>query len=410
MPIPDFTPRGVLPRGLHKCNAPEFFERFCYATEEYSPWHPSGTRDSYETVLHQLFGHSIERGVKSIIFGGSFITNSQYPNDIDCIVIAPTERAIPHKNEFIIMSDCRLDIVYALDENKEYVSKMLNMFSRDRYDLEIGLIEVVLDEKFESSWGCYYGEYEIKDLLEQREAYINRHLIVGSESKRLFVTVHGLNTEADWNFDLAPIASSNNLIFAPFKYGDVKMPLISDEAALGVMDRFRDWIYSITQKYGQSPSVFAHSFGTYIIGQYIKGHNYEPPVKFKNIVLAGSILNPDFDWISGFEKSCCTSVLNVIAPNDPWVDRIKKLKWLIENPLYGTAGTTGFQQEHPRIFSDKIDLYDHCNMMKMDFFENKLVPFLSMAKQFEYSGLNYLSARGLEQIRAESDSQTSRLS
>lgn len=99
MSLPDFNKRGVLPKGLHKCTPKEFIEKFCYQPKKEHTRGSNFVRASYIPVLEQLFGHSIERGSRSIIFGGSFITDEEYPDDIDCIVILPNWNCVPQKNE-----------------------------------------------------------------------------------------------------------------------------------------------------------------------------------------------------------------------------------------------------------------------------------------------------------------------
>ena len=401
MGIPEFNQRGVLPRGLHKCSHKEFIRRFCILDGTENSNESISARSFYIEVLEQLFGHSVERGAKSVIFGGSFVTKDEYPNDIDCIVILPNEFCLPNKSEIVILNDCRLDVVYLLEDDKKTVSQMINMFALDYFDLEVGLVEVILDEDFETSWQDFLGGYDLEILLEERKAYIHRHYIVGSEMKGILVTIHGLNTNAEWNFDLAPIASSNNWIFAPFNYGNVRFPLIDQKEKNKIIEHFREWIKNISDKYNAEPSIFAHSFGTYILGQYIKGFNYKPPVKLKNIILAGSILNSEFDWEPGFKNDCYNSVLNIISPNDPVVPHIEKIRWLHEDELYGKAGCDGFIQSHPRLFQDKVNIYDHSSMLRTDVFETKIIPFLNMSKNFEKLWLDrrLISDKSLDKLR-----------
>lgn len=275
----------------------------------------------------------------------------------------------------------------------------MNMFAKDRFDLDVGLVEVSLDGELETTWADFLGQSDFSELLEEREAYIKRHFILGSQKKGILVTIHGLNTYAEWNYDLAPIISSNNWIFAPFSYGKVTSALISNNRKKEIAEKFRDWINRLYDKYGICPSIFAHSFGTYILGEYITGFNYNPPIKFKNIVLAGSILTPEFDWISCFDNGCVSSVFNIVSPNDPWVQYMDTIKWLNNNKLYGTAGTEGFSQAHPRLLSESINIYDHNNMLKQDIFEKKMLPYLNLARSLEnFNYLQYITEESMQDI------------
>lgn len=382
MPIPEFNQSGVLPKGLHRCSIKEFVDRFCYQIKNDNCYN-FNPRIAYNEVLEQLFGLSIQNGSKSIIFGGSFITNKEYPDDIDCIVILPNYRCIPLKNEIVIVSDCKLDVVYAVEDNKKMIHNLMNMFAKNRLELDVGLIEVNLEEGFESSWSDFLYDENLTVLLKEREAYIYRHYIVGDKKKGVLVTIHGLNTDAKWNFDLAPIVSANNWIFAPFNYGNVKTSLISKPKTTEILNKFRDWINIVYKKYGMKPSILAHSFGTFIFAKYISGFNFRSPVQFENIIFAGSILNTDFDWITAFENECVYSMYNFISPNDPWVPHINEIKSLFKEKLYGTAGIHGFSQHHPRLFSETLEIFDHGNMLRTDVFESRILPFLSICKSFE---------------------------
>jgi len=380
--IPSFNKRGVLPTGLHKCSPNEFIQRFCsVSTEDSSGISPA--RVAYLPVLNQLFGHSLERGVNSIIFGGSFITNNPCPDDLDCIVILPNYSCKPNTTEIIVLSDCKLDLVYAFEENRSMVYSMMNMFAKDKYDLEVGLVEVLLSEGVETTWDDYLSEYSFSKLLQERETYIHRHCIVGNRPKGLLVTIHGLNTYAEWNHVLAPIASSSNWIFAPFSYGHVTLNALLPSKRQEILDKFREWIFNIQKTYKINPSVFAHSFGTYIFASYLHGFSYTPPVQFADVVFAGSIVNEDLDWITAFEKQTLSSLFNIVAPNDPYVDYMRPLKLLKNDPLYGSCGTQGFNKKHPRLFSETLSIYDHSNMLKTDIFEKRVLPYLTIIKNFE---------------------------
>lgn len=383
--LPSFNIRGVLPKGLHTCTASEFIERYCYDSTEGGGWGNPDSRMSYKPVLEQLFGHSRQRGAKSIVFGGSFITDIPRPDDIDCLVILPNERCIPTKNEIFVLSGCKLDIIYAVEDNRSLVYRVMNMFAKDRYELEVGLVEVTLVDELNSSWHDFLSKYDFSELLQERESYINRHVILGNKPKGIFVSIHGINSHGEWNHEAAPIISSNNWIFAPFYYGYELTAIIRGNQKNRVLTKFRSWINGIYNKYQIKPSIFAHSFGTYIIGQYISGFDYNPPVAIENIILAGSILNEDFDWITGFENGCINTVLNIISPNDSIVPLIRQIQWLKNDNLYGTAGVNGFSQQHPRLFSDTFNIFDHSNMLEVDMFEKKIIPYLNLVKSIEKS-------------------------
>ncbi len=399
MSIPDFNSRGVLPKGFFQCTIEEFLDRYCYPTQV-----GENRRTEYKIVLEQLFGHSIERGARSIIFGGSFITKQENPEDIDCIIPVPNDRCIPSRNENIVISNCKLDILYINENNQKLVYSLMNMFSKDRFELDVGLVEVSLEDGYKSFWSDFMEEYDFTDLLLQREAYIHRHFIIGNKRRGLLVTIHGINSHALWNLEIAPTISSNDWIFAPFYYGYEQVALFTEKRKSEILDKFRDWIDYIYKCYNIEPSIFSHSFGTYIIGKYIAGFNYTPPVKLCNIILAGSILNPGFDWISALEKNHIKTVFNIISPNDPYVPYMDTLKWLRKDKLYGTAGVKGFNQTHPRLIQESFEVFDHSSMIKNDVFTHKVMPYLNLMNKFNiFNNFEYVPSDVFAKLMGKSE-------
>jgi predicted alpha/beta hydrolase family esterase len=352
----------------------EFIHRFCTNDDYYE----SEVRSSYRDVLEQLFGHSIERGAKSIFVGGSFVTAENEPEDLDCIVVVPNDSCIPTKNEILTVSGCKLDIIYITETNNQKIYRLMNLMAKDRCDLEVGLIEINLSGSNESGWTNFLGTCSFEELMEERLSYYNRHFITGSEKRGLLVTIHGIRSHGEWNHELAPVACVNNWIFCPFYYGHVSVPLFDESNATQLLTRFRYWINQVANRYGMKPTIIAHSFGTFLLGKYIAGFNYAPPIKFGQIVLAGSILTRDFDWITCFKKQSVASVFNIVSPNDPYVPYIDALKFIHQDKLFGKSGTEGFIQNHERIGSEVIEIYDHSNMLMTDVFEKKILEMLNI--------------------------------
>lgn len=332
-------------------------------------------------VIEEMLSFAAERGSEMIIFGGSFITDEPYPDDIDCIIIVPNEKCIPSKNETFVVSNCKIDAIFITKDKESTIYRMVNLFSRNRFDLEVGLVGVIIDDSEDiTDYEDFPEYYNLETHLEDILVYTARHVVTGFQKKSLLVTIHGLNTDADWNYELAPIVSSDNWIFAPFRYGNVKSPLLSDGRK--ILEKFREWIYDLNSKYKITPSIFAHSYGTIVLGSYLDSFSSNPLVPFNDVILAGSILNSDFDWNSCIQSGSVKRVYNLIAPNDPWVPHIQKIRWLNNHPLYGTAGIAGFNtQEDVAIFQEEsVPLFDHSNMLKKDIFEQKVMPFLNTSR------------------------------
>jgi len=61
MSIPDFTKRGVLPKGIHTSSPKEFVDKFC--SNELSEY-----RFNYIPIIDNLLGYCHERGAFGIFF------------------------------------------------------------------------------------------------------------------------------------------------------------------------------------------------------------------------------------------------------------------------------------------------------------------------------------------------------
>lgn len=210
MPIPKFNKMGLLDKGIYQCKAKEFIKRFCYGEET--------VRSKYKEVLEQMFAFAVRNGVKSIIVAGSFVTDKENPNDIDCIIIFPNEKYIPMKtDELLSIEDCELDVMFASENNKELVYSLINMFAVNRFELSVGMVEILLDEEEDKSTWDDYEEYNsVEKLLQAREAYIFRKVIRGVPKKKLLVTICNLEEYLIWNYKITPMVSSSGWIFAPY--------------------------------------------------------------------------------------------------------------------------------------------------------------------------------------------------
>jgi hypothetical protein len=81
MPIPDLTPEGFLPEGIHDCTLNEIRERFGQFQE-------SDFRCRLFEKLEEFVRQASRTGlVTAVIVDGSFVTARPEPNDVDIIVV-----------------------------------------------------------------------------------------------------------------------------------------------------------------------------------------------------------------------------------------------------------------------------------------------------------------------------------
>jgi pimeloyl-ACP methyl ester carboxylesterase len=86
-------------------------------------------------------------------------------------------------------------------------------------------------------------------------------------------------------------------------------------------------------------SFIGHSNGTYLLAKALSDY---PACKFKNVVLAGSVVKRDYNWKKLIEEKRVENVFNFVANNDWVVGTVPKIlqQWKIED--LGSGGYDGF--------------------------------------------------------------------
>lgn len=349
--IPKLNDNGKLPPGEHLCTANEFLDVFLF----------NDYRKALEKSLADIFDWAVNRGAVYLFIGGSFVSSTAEPNDIDCLIIFPDDSSIPHRTELLTILSTKIDIQFCSQQHPELIDNFIYLFEHSRQMHEVGVIQVDLystKEKWKVRYHPTDPDYEIV-----KRAYINRHFVDHHEATGVLVTIHGLSSSGTWNSQIAPVASSQNCIFAPFvfKNSNIKL-LFSKRERKKVVENFREWLYDIHQRYNYPVSVIAHSFGTYIIGSYIMGFEEFLPVEINTVILTGSILTSKYDW-EKYRGAKIARVFNEIAPNDQWVKYMPIINFIKQDPLFGNSGLVGFDNKSVIVTERKSDIFDHNNVI-----------------------------------------------
>lgn len=362
MAIPKFNKMGLLDKGIHQCTAEEFIERFCYGENT--------IRRKYKEVLEQMFAFSVRYGVKSIIVAGSFVSDKEKPNDLDCIAIFPNEKCIPMKtDEMLVVEECEFDIMFAAENNKELIYSMINMFAINRFEISVGMVEIILDdEKDKSTWQDYENYNSVEALLKAREAYIFRSVIRGTPKKKLLVTVCNMEEYLLWNYNIAHIASSAGWIFAPYIYNSKEVE--------NYVDAFKTWLRQIYYTYETDVSVFADGLGTYLLGRYLKDDNPYRRVIFDKIILSRALLNSDFNWEREFKSNIIKLVINMKDKTDISKVSEKIPNDVKRNKLYGEAYKIGFNNKYDKLIEYR---YNYNKEIRSDEFKNNIFPMFHIS-------------------------------
>lgn len=155
------------------------------------------------------------------------------------------------------------------------------------------------------------------------------------------VVLHGMNTRGRWQEDLQWLVNSRAGHAVPIdvdKYGKVRpgalvrwrMNRLSDRVA----KRLRSRVATNDARLGPRPDVIAHSLGTWLIAHALLRH---PDLVVDRVILAGSVLRPDFDWPALIAAGRVEAVLDHRGGRDIWVPCAQ---YVI--PDAGPSGRIGF--------------------------------------------------------------------
>ena len=147
MSLPPLNSEGVLPRSMHDCTLNEMRDMFAH------PGSSLQRRRLFED-LERYVNELRKTGIpKALIVNGSFATSKEEPNDIDLIVVLPSDFNFEQQIgpfEYNLISRRRVRRNYGFDvfalaaETQEY-QEMVEFFHRTRQPgLNKGLLRVAL--------------------------------------------------------------------------------------------------------------------------------------------------------------------------------------------------------------------------------------------------------------------------
>lgn len=383
--IPEFE-NGSLPVGKHRCTTTEFLERFC--NTEY--------RKRFQKSLSDVFDYCKDKGASRLIIGGSYVTEKDCPSDFDCVIVFPQKELITAFSDSAVDGEIAFDILFASEDNPKVVDSYIALFTNTRTGTKRGVVEIIFDSS--EPWQVQY-HYNDEELNVVRRAYANRTIIERKEKRGILVSIHGVNTDALWNAEMAPIVSSQGWIFAPFVYDNPKRLLVCNGKREEIIQEFRNFVYRIYDTYKLPVSVVAHSFGTYIICRYLRdcGNEY---VEFDSIILTGGIVDEKYDWPS-ILKDKAGAALNIYTKSDKavwwmpphWLVSVFSYPRILDS-LFGKCGIKPFEKDHADLMQQQLDIIDHCHVFQKDFMNQTMMPFL-------ISHLNGYYAKALEKLTRE---------
>lgn len=163
---------------------------------------------------------------------------------------------------------------------------------------------------------------------------------VGSqpEQERVLISIHGIRTRGAWQKAITPPVSRAGIIHEPLDFGFFSaISLLFPFKRRKKVCWFVDQVTRIQDKYQVTPSVLAHSFGSYLVGGSLLQY---PEVRFDRIILTGSILPTNYPWRDRIAAGQCNRVLNDVGHKDLVV---RLAEYCIEDA--GPSGSKGFEDD-----------------------------------------------------------------
>lgn len=186
--------------------------------------------------------------------------------------------------------------------------------------------------------------------------------------RRVITSIHGIESDGKWQEEIDPSFDGiHELFYRRHKYGrfrfwKVAVPFLRRREVKRFV-RFYDELYRTT---ATVPSVIAHSFGTYIISRAL--HHF-PAVRFRNVVLCGSVVARDYDWPTLIKEGRVVRVRNEMSRDDNVVRLFRKKALQVLIPGTGPSGIEGFTRSHASVVdmqyefghSGQFILLTHCD-------------------------------------------------
>lgn len=363
MPLPDLTSHGLMPPGVWPAKLEEIIVKFC-ATRERQP---------FAQALENIAAYAFKTGASRIILGGSFVTASPSPSDLDILVVYPKDEQISTVSKGLDIDDVVVDIVFCSEERQALLSGYVTLFSRSRGGDEVGVIELGVRTNKALEEIVEYTDEATLDAM--RWAYFRRHINVPKSGKKILVTIHGIKSHAAWNADVTRMASAAGWIVCPFVYGYTSVfDYLNSNKRAQIIDKFREFIFDVKNEYGENISLLSHSFGTFVIGKYLSGWD-APPVRFKSIILTGCILKSDLDF-SIFDNNAI-NIINEISRRDTVV-KLAHITSRAVDPIIGDSGISGFSTNSTKLNQRECNIFDHNNVIKRDVVLQRWMPELEL--------------------------------
>lgn len=196
-----------------------------------------------------------------------------------------------------------------------------------------------------------------------------------TRSKVVFL-LHGIRTQARWQNAFVDVAQNANWkcplsewFFGRFSIFQFFSPWSREAKVRWFRKTYNKEVEleQLESDSGEYPSIIAHSFGTYILGNALLKYDY---LRFDKVILCGSILPRDFPWDDLIKRGQVQAVRNEYGVKDIWAGWVSLFISHTD-----ASGTEGFTCEHERFEQQKFE-YDHSEYFDKGHMKDKWIKFL----------------------------------
>ncbi len=189
-------------------------------------------------------------------------------------------------------------------------------------------------------------------------------------TRPVVISIHGIRTRGTWQKEMTPSLNYAGFTHVPLDYG--RFGLFSflwrpsrQKQVTAFREAYR--LHGARTAKG-SPSVIAHSLGSYIVTEAMAKYN----LRFDRMVLCGAIVRRDYDWDTAYGARFFTRVLNDHGRLDIWARVAERVL-----SDAGQSGLKGFT----RLAGGHVVNRDHARFGHSDYFyeqnyNESWIPFL----------------------------------
>ncbi|MFC9893507.1 serine/threonine-protein kinase [Nocardia sp. NPDC127579] len=212
------------------------------------------------------------------------------------------------------------------------------------------------------------------DELHDCIAPLSRHAPRTAVEGPAVVALHGIRTHAAWQRSFTEVAGRAGLgvHFDLWNFGYFSvLRFVMPWARLAKVRWFREVYqqeFGNAAAAGQVPSIVAHSFGTYILGNALLRYPY---LRFGKVLLCGSILPTNFPWDLLIERGQVQVVRNEYGSEDVWTRMVS-----VFVSGTGPSGLVGFTARSNRLWQERF-MFGHSEYFERGHMKSRWLPFLT---------------------------------